>query len=200
MKDTDTVGPAIDPSEAMRLAYQRGRNEALYELRAALPQSLEQAESGAHASLIRWRAMSTIALAAVQAFNEHDKLGGAVRARCVADLMTEQRDENEVLVRKALAASAAKDAASDHPVYVEHKLRLHALTVAKDDAQLAADEAVQTLENAREYLRAWIARTKADTAATITNVAQPLGEFLRDRGHYLHESSATARSEVGAGG
>jgi hypothetical protein len=147
-----------DTDSKLPTAYALGYAAALRELTAALPHDLATAQTNAHAALLRWRGLSDEALVAANAFYRHDVLGGAVRVRCAADLATD-RFEGDVLIRKGLAATVADKAASDHPEYVAHKAETQRLGAAKAAAENAATQALETLHNAREYLRAHIARS-----------------------------------------
>lgn len=140
------------------------RARALLEISSELPETVDRAMVSTHAALLRWRGLALEAREAATAFYREDVQGSSIRIRCTELLQQDEyapaepsdgfTEGAQVLVRKAMSYSAADKAASDHPLYQQHKHRRLELGSRKAETERKATEALETLRCQQLYLTA----------------------------------------------
>lgn len=140
--DVTPRGPEPLDARSYELGWKQGREDFRNELAVTLPTDAPSAMVAAHAALLRWRGLATAAREASDVFSAHDVKGSALRVRCA-----------KALAEGGMSMTAADKAASEHPDYVLHKETATLLGAARAAAQDAAQQAFETLQNAREYMR-----------------------------------------------
>lgn len=113
-----------------------------------LPKSIGDATLELLASEASFAEASTSYQRKLEQWQQLDALTGRTRVRCVRDLMSPTASGGQ-----GMAATAADKAASDHPDYTEHKDRVLAAAIEKDEAEVARDIARARMLNAHLVLR-----------------------------------------------
>jgi hypothetical protein len=145
----ETIEEVVSADRAMELHdellanLKKGKPDARVMLTMAL-----KSVSGARAWYER---AARYALEAEKAWAAKDGQSGRIRQQCVKALT--RSDENP----SGLSASAAKDAASDHPTYTTFKDECRKLADAKDDAVVEREVAARGFEAAVVEVKAWVA-------------------------------------------